>query len=150
MGPDCARGRSGVELMAGRLPDWHRRLTEYLVQRASTPFCWGQNDCACFASGAVEAMTGVDPMAKLRGSYSTKRGAAGAIRRAGFDDLASAVAARFAVCSRVEARPGDLAMIETADGPACAVVQGVSLFVMSQTGLAIVPRSDAISFHKVI
>lgn len=41
-----------------RLPDWPERLAEYLDGRRDVPFAWGKNDCATFAAGAVEAITG--------------------------------------------------------------------------------------------
>lgn len=41
-----------------RYPDWPERLAEYLDERRDTPFDWATNNCAGFAAGAVEAMTG--------------------------------------------------------------------------------------------
>jgi hypothetical protein len=41
-----------------RREDWAEQLADYLDARRDVPFAWGGNDCASFAAGAVEAMTG--------------------------------------------------------------------------------------------
>lgn len=41
-----------------RLPDWPERLSRYVEANANRVFRWGTFDCAQFANGAVEAMTG--------------------------------------------------------------------------------------------
>jgi hypothetical protein len=59
-----------------RLADWPERLAALLFVRLSSPFIWGANDCCLFAADAVQATTGTDPAAHLRGSYSTATQAA--------------------------------------------------------------------------
>lgn len=44
-----------------RFEDWPERLAAYLESRRGVPFRWGSQDCAAFAAGAVEAMTGSAP-----------------------------------------------------------------------------------------
>lgn len=44
-----------------RLPDWPERLADYVESMRDDPFEWGKNDCATFAAGAVEAITGKRP-----------------------------------------------------------------------------------------
>ena len=41
-----------------RLPDWPERLAAYLAAMRPHRFVWGVHDCACFAGGAVHAITG--------------------------------------------------------------------------------------------
>lgn len=41
-----------------RLPDWPRRLGAYLEAQRGQCFAWGTSDCARFAAGAVQALTG--------------------------------------------------------------------------------------------
>ncbi|MCZ8339624.1 MAG: hypothetical protein O9345_15980 [Burkholderiaceae bacterium] len=41
-----------------RREDWAEALAGYLDERRDVPFAWGENDCASFAAGAVQAMTG--------------------------------------------------------------------------------------------
>ncbi|MBB4620123.1 DUF6950 family protein, partial [Sphingomonas abaci] len=70
-----------------RYPDWEARLAAYLEPLRARPFAWGRHDCSTFAAGAVEAMTGVDPMPEFRGRYSTARGSVRALRRFGAGTL---------------------------------------------------------------
>lgn len=69
-----------MQLQSHRAADWEDRLRTYLDRVAEDPFRWGQHDCALFAAGAIKAMTGFDPAADLRGTYSTKTGALEALR----------------------------------------------------------------------
>ncbi len=64
-----------------RRPDWQSRLSDYLVRTANRPFQYGELDCGLFVAGAIEAMTGVDVAAELRGEYSSRKTAFAAIRR---------------------------------------------------------------------
>lgn len=61
-----------------RLPDWPARFVAYLESKQALPFAWGVNDCATFCAGEVLAITGVDLLSDLRGSWS---GALSARRR---------------------------------------------------------------------
>lgn len=58
-----------------RCEDWHARLAAYVFDAGRTPFAYGSHDCALFAAGAVEAMTGTDLAAGWRGIYRTLAGA---------------------------------------------------------------------------
>lgn len=64
----------------GKLPDWQDRLAAYLEDCQGRRFAYGSHDCALFAAGAVEAMTGVDLAEGWRGRY---RGPASARRALG-------------------------------------------------------------------
>lgn len=52
------------------------RLRTLVAQRCRRPFAWGTSDCVTWAGDAVWALTGRDPIADLRGSYFSARGAA--------------------------------------------------------------------------
>jgi hypothetical protein len=93
-----------------RLPDWEERIIRYLEPLHATPFAWGQHDCCTFAAGAVEAMTGVDPMPEFRGHYSTKRGSVCALRRFGAGTLAKTLDTKFERVPVNLAHRGDLVM----------------------------------------
>jgi len=54
-----------------RFPDWERRLGECLAAAAEKPFQWGSFDCALSACDCIQAITGIDPAAEIRGTYST-------------------------------------------------------------------------------
>ena len=93
-----------------RLPDWEARLAAYLEPLRLRAFAWGKHDCCTFSAGAVEAMTGVDPMPEFRGHYSTAIGSARALRRFGAGDLASTLDAKFESVAPALAQRGDIVM----------------------------------------
>jgi hypothetical protein len=93
-----------------RKPDWETRLAVYLEPLRLRPFAWGSHDCCTFASGAVEAMTGVDPMPEFRGRYTTARGSVKALRKIGAGDLATTLDRKFRAVSPALAHRGDIVM----------------------------------------
>ena len=58
-----------------RHPNWELRLYEAIEAVRFKPFQWGEFDCFTFAADCVKALTGVDPMAGIRGEYADPRGA---------------------------------------------------------------------------
>ena len=118
-----------------RLPDWKQHLTLYLADVARRPFAPGVHDCALFAAGAVQAMTGVDMAAPFRGRYRTLAGGSRILKAAGFVDHIALAAARLAEFHTSRAAPGDLAVIPTPDGDALGLVQGEQVYVLSATGM---------------
>lgn len=93
-----------------RYPDWEARLAAYLEPLRVRPFEWGRHDCCTFAAGAVEAMTGVDPMPEFRGRYSTAIGSARALRRHGAGELDATLDRKFAQVAPAMAHRGDVIM----------------------------------------
>ena len=71
---------------------WDIRLVKFVSAHRRKPFEWGVNDCATFANGAVEAMTG-KPIMPLP-AYSTELGAAKAFKAAGVASVAELLDAR--------------------------------------------------------
>jgi hypothetical protein len=132
--------------MAGRLPDWPERLMALLDAEAARPFAWGESDCVVgLAARGVEAVTGTDPCADLRGRYKTARGAAGLLRRLG--GLEAAVAARLGppLASPALAHRGDVAMLEERGMPVLGLCVGNGrLAVKAPDGLAHRPMSRAV------
>jgi len=55
-----------------RLDDWDIRLYDVFDRVKDEHFRWGVFDCFTFASDCVEAITGIDPMKELRGTYGTQ------------------------------------------------------------------------------
>lgn len=51
-------------------------LDDYMASRSESRFAFGSFDCFNFASGAVEAQTGVDLMSKYFGKYGDETSAA--------------------------------------------------------------------------
>lgn len=125
-----------------RTRDWRPALAAWIDDCRSVPFVFGRHDCALFAAGAVEAMTGVDIAADLRGRYQDARGAARAIKKAGSSSLGDLTASRLPEVSPLKALPGDLAIIRDNDGAAAlSVVLGAEVAAARDIGLSFVSRS---------
>ena len=134
-----------------RLPDWRVRLTEYLGQVSRRTFRPGVHDCALFAAGAVEAMTGIDPAASWRGSYRSIADGVKALRGAGFGDHLELVAALLEPVAPALARVGDIAVVPADDEGVMAlgVVQGESVYVLQPGGLALLGRLSIQKAYRV-
>ena len=125
-----------------RLRDWQSRLDATIAAHRAMPFAWGAHDCALFAADCVQAVTGTDPAADLRGKYRTEAGAARHIKRlGGMEAIADArLGARVPV---LMAQVGDVALIG-ADAPHFAVCAGQHwLAAALDGGLAVLPLRDA-------
>lgn len=114
-----------------RLPNWRARLTAYVMRSASTPFRPGQHDCALFAAGAVEAMTGIDPAADFRGTYRTLAEGRARMNELGHGDHIEMAARMLPEVPPIMAQIGDLAVVE---GEALGVVQGPMIYVLRPRG----------------
>ena len=132
-----------------RLPGWRGRLAAHVEAHRRAEFVFGRHDCGMFAAGAVAAMCGADPAADLRGRYSTMAGALRRLRKAGHEDHVALAASLFAEIHPSRAAAGDLAVVETGDGPALAVVSGPHVFVPGPDGLRVVDLLSAARAFRV-
>jgi hypothetical protein len=121
-----------------RLPDWNARLATFLAGCARTPFEPGLHDCALFAAGCVAAMTGEDPARAFRGRYSTIVGGHRLLRRAGHADHVALVASLLDEVAPLMAQVGDIAIVESPEGPALGLVGGAHVIVPGPDGLGTV------------
>lgn len=104
-----------------RVEGWDINLVTVTNAMSSRPHIWGDNDCAIFAANAIEAMTGADLMAKIRGRYSTAIGAARVIKNDGFESLADYVSSLLPEISLHDAKRGDLIMCDGPQGEFLAI-----------------------------
>jgi hypothetical protein len=118
-------------------------LVAYLAQVGRTPFKPGLNDCALFLAGGVEAMTGVDHASDYRGRYTTIRGGVRILRRDGFEDHIALAEHHLTRKPIAFAQAGDGAVIPTETGHGLGIVQGANIYVLNESGLAIVPLTSA-------
>lgn len=133
-----------------RRADWQDALVAYLHACARLPFEPGVFDCALFAAGAIEAMTGFDPAAELRGTYATEEEGFAKIAAAGFADHIEMVARLFEEIPVSLARPGDLAAVSTPGNlAALAVVQGEHVYVPRARGFGTLPLTQASRAFRV-
>ena len=128
---------------APRLTDWRPRLSAYMAETAHQGFRYGSNDCALFAAGAVRAMTGHDPAAGYRGSYTTLEGGLKRLRKAGFADHIDQAASLFEEIHTAFAQVGDIAMIEGPEGPVLGIVVGEMVACLRPDGLGHLSRDLA-------
>jgi len=101
---------------ARRAGDWEAALSAFLSACEGLHYVWGEHDCALFAAGAVQAMTGADPAAAFRGRYRSKRTAAKALREIGAGTLETTIDGLFETIAPAFAQRGDLVLHEGAVG----------------------------------
>lgn len=128
---------------------WQNRLTAYLAASATAPFRPGTLDCATFAAGAVEAMTGVDLAAEWRGRYRTLEAGRAMLAEAGFADQVDLVASLLPDVPPAMAHAGDVAVVEEAGVPALGIVQGEMIYVVTPAGFGLVPRDRMVRAFSV-
>lgn len=90
----------------------------------TTPFVLGKMDCSLWAADWVKKRTGIDPAAGWRGAYSTEHEYMRLLLAEGSLIRVVARAMKNIGAPRIEpadARPGDIGIILTEKGPACAI-----------------------------
>jgi len=122
-----------------RRPDWESRLAAYLAGEHGQPFAWGSRDCVLFAAGAIEALTGEDPAAEVRGRYATRIGALRRMKAEGAKEVGDLLDARLPRVAVGHARRGDLVLAENAGTLALGVVIGRDAVFVGESGLVRLP-----------
>lgn len=127
-------------------------LLRFLEERACMPFAFGRdgNDCVAFAGGAVEAQTGVDPLADLQ--WSTIEEARALLKAEG--GMRAALDRRFRRVPPAMAQRGDIAGVACASfvpaaagqpgrgfGTRLMVVEGDTLAGPGERGIRRMPRA---------
>lgn len=95
-----------------RVKDWDRRLAAVTSKHITTPGVWGESDCLLKVADAVEAVTGEDLAASIRGAYSTEAGAAKFMRRRKCENVEQVLEQFFEPTGRLTAQRGDVVSIE--------------------------------------
>ena len=119
-----------------RISTWEDALSNYIAVKRSEPFEYGVNDCCLFAAGAVEAITGQDPMAEFRGEYDSLKTSLKVIKDIGAGTLEATLDGKFPEVSIGYAQRGDLAFFDDSIG----VVMGSFAYFVSDDGLERIPR----------
>lgn len=132
-----------------RLPDWERRLALVVEHHIEVPGTWGVADCLLTVADAVEAVTGVDPAAKIRGVYSSELGAAKLMRRRKCADVEAVLAKLFPPVGRLMALRGDVGVVERDGVLAAGFITERGLAVKIETGLAFYPQTEIKRAFKV-
>lgn len=126
-------------------------LKLFLAEHKNKPFAWGENDCCLFAANAVLTLTGNDLAPEFRGKYSTKVGAARALKKHGYHSIEQLLNAKLGTpIAPLTATIGDIALIENYDQErAAGVVFRSSVYCVGLTGLIQVPLSSIIYVWRV-
>lgn len=136
-------------LQLTRFSDWDRRLARVVNRHIGLPGQWGVADCLLTFADAVEAITGTDPAASIRGRYKTATGALGLIRRKGFDDVEGVLASLFPPVGRLLAQRGDGGVVERGGMLAAGFVCDRGFALKVETGLVFLPQTEIKSAFKV-
>lgn len=131
-----------------RFSDWETRLEAHLTSVWNNDFQWGVHDCALFAAGCIEAITGQDVATQFRGTYATEDDAYEVIQTfagAGLHALAEKIADTFKFVE-VEAnfaQRGDAALCEETERNVLGVIDfsGRSVMIAGIKGVVKRPLS---------
>lgn len=129
--------------MSGRVPGWRNRLADYVARVARAGFRPGVHDCALFAAGGVEAITGVHPAPDLVRAYRTLEDGMALLEARGHADHIAFTASILPEVAPLSARAGDLAVIEETGALCLGIVQGPRIYVLRPAGLGLVLITSA-------
>jgi hypothetical protein len=140
---------------------WPELLDIAIHEKSTVPFSWGTNDCILFSCSMIEAMTGVDPAASVRGTYKDASGALSVNTSTGATTLSGMVSTLAAAQGMKEinhkmAQRGDLVCFDQeSTNPAFDVVFGVvghsgkEAICVSDEGLKRIPVLKAAKAWRV-
>jgi hypothetical protein len=136
--------------MTERLPDWERRLSQFIADNRDREFAWGDWDCILFATACAAELTGEDHAAPFRGQYSDRRGARRVLREIGQGTLLRTVDHHFKRKPASFAQRGDLVWhagcVGVSLGKAAAfITDPVAMDALEAPrvgGFAMLPRTD--------
>ncbi len=132
-----------------RLVNWEARLFDAIKRHADRPFCWGTSDCVSLAADAVEAQSGVDPMAGFRGRYTTEIGAKRILAKESLKGLSGVLDGLFPSVDVNHAQRGDLGLVEYDGANCCVVVMGAHAVGKSISGRLLLPVQLIKQAYKV-
>ncbi|MCK5041714.1 MAG: hypothetical protein KAR62_05445 [Sphingomonadales bacterium] len=117
--------------MMKRNENWQQALNETVEAARERPFSWGKHDCCLFAANCVEAMTGIDPMADMRGKYENEEGAREVLKTLGGKTLYRTMQKIFGqAIAPALAHRGDVVYRRDATFPSVGICLGdISVFV---------------------
>lgn len=137
-----------------RLDDWPSLLADEIKAASGRPFLWGGHegghDCALFAADCCRAITGVDPLAHVRGQYSTNIGAAFVLHHLGCADVAELADQVIGPRERIElAQRGDWVLAPEDEDRALGVCAGQRSLFAAPHGLTARLTLDCASCWKI-
>ena len=131
----------------GQVDEGAARLQALVLERMAQPFAWGVQDCCLFAADAVQAQTGVDHAAELRGTYSTAAEALALLDQLG--GLPAVAGRAGPEIPPLCARWGDVGMVHHEGRDSLGLCQGVLWLVPAAQGLGPLPLQAATRAWRV-
>lgn len=131
--------------MGHRLSDWEQRLSDYLISKRHEPFQYGKHDCAHFVAGAVEAITGENPMSDIAREYNSEFSSLRVLKELGFDNVEQFTDSKFTSILVGFAQTGDIALHDGSLG----IVLGSKAVFASEIGYTFVDRSEWLNAWEV-
>jgi len=126
-----------------RRHNWQSLLDALILDRTSRPFVYGTQDCCMFVCDCVEAITGHDPGADLRGTYTAEQGAQALVERLG--GVAAIAADRLGEeIGPLLAQVGDVVLVQFEGRDTLAVCLGTRAAVPGPAGLVMLPMRRAL------
>lgn len=140
--------------MTRRILNWPEKLTELIDARRARPFEWGSNDCCLFACDVILELTGIDPAADLRGTYSSELSAVRLLSQLG--GVAGIATARCEANGFPEwpdpafAQRGDVVLRDSPEhGPTLGICIGSSVAFVGEQGLVFIKLSDCLRAWRI-
>lgn len=133
-----------------RIAGWETRLRAAVARHRALPFGWGTSDCFVFPMDCVEAVTGRDPWAAVRG-YDNEQAAARLLVAHGLRDVADAFRAVLPEIHPADAGRGDLVVAHAGPGTELggAVCLGPVVAAKGRDGLSLLPRTAVVRAFRV-
>jgi hypothetical protein len=130
-----------------KLPDWEKRLRDFIESRRKVPYAIGSNDCCLFVADCVKEITGSDPAESLRGYTTAEEAQALIDDHGGMKALVSEFLGKSngPLC----ARRGDVVSVDTPEGLAIGICLGVKAAFVTDKGLRFRPMSDCLDSWSV-
>lgn len=128
-----------------RHSEWEKRLVVVTERHLVTPCVWGKSDCLLTVADAIEAITGHDRAADIRGKYKSMTGAYKLIKSRGFKNMADVLSCMFEEIPTAMAQRGDIGVYDKTAGYFCEY----GFAVKGDDGLRFIPRTMAEKAFKV-
>lgn len=123
-----------------KLQDWSIRFDALIRARLTMPFEWGANDCCTFAADCVQAMTGSDCAASLRGHSTAKQSYRALKTHGGVIGIATAALGQ--PMPAAFAQVGDVVLSKAGKRDMLAICNGTTALAPSASGLVSVALGD--------
>ena len=136
-------------MAVNRLPNWRTEFYEYIVRAKAREFSEGEFHCASFCALGVEAITGEVVCDWRNFMRATIPEGLAALQAAGHTDVGTYIRRIFKRVPVAQAYVGDIMVVQTEDGPAFGLCQGAGIYMLTKTGVDVVPLDQARWAYKV-